>query len=350
MLKRRLIKRLAVTVAAVLVFVAVGLAGFNAFQRQDLAKAGGVTPTITPSAANVSTALNAGNTLNVAYTTSIALPAASTIKLTYNSGYTGSVTTSNSTINTVAPATATSATSGGNTTVTFTTASAISSGATVTIATTGLTSPSTAGNYVFSILSGNNGQDYGANFQYVGQYNLVQVTAFIPVTLSFSIRNTADTADTNICDLGTVSTASVASCSYRLKVTTNATSGYTISISADGGLTNGTSTVTNAAAGPTGTNLTAGIEAYGATVNAGSITGSAGTISLASSYQNGGSNATAYNNTSPAVLLTANKPNSPSGSGDTTNTSLITHKLAISNNTSAGYYTQRVTYTVTPSF
>ena len=119
---------------------------------------------------------------------------------------------------------------------------------------------------------------------------------------------------------------------------------------ANGDLTNGSTSITNAAAGSTGTTVVAGTEMYGATLAAGSITGSSGTVALTSAYTSAGSNAIAFNSLTAANILTATRTNSPAVSGDTTNTSLVTHRLAIDNNTGNGYYTQTITYRVTPAF
>ena len=309
------------------------------------AKADGINPVITPDTKNVSTA---GSTV-ITFTTSGSLAAGAKIRLGYNSSYTGTLTTANLTVNTVAPSTVTNATASGVTTSTITIAGAtIASGATVTISTTGLTSPSTAGNYSFTIDT--DASDAGAVLQYVGQYNVVNVRAFVPVFLSFNIRNTADTADTNVCDLGTATVTAVNTCSYRLKVATNATNGYSITAVASGDLTNGTYSMTNAAAGPTGTTPTAGTESYGVFITPGTITGSGGTISAVAPYATTAGKIVNYSQTTAATILTATKPNFPSASGDTTRTSLITHSLAIQNSTPAGYYTQTITYKVAPSF
>lgn len=327
----------AVVIAAIFGFQAVSNNFFTA-------QAGGVTPIITPSAQNVST----GGATTIAWTNSTSLPAGSIITLIYRSLYTGTLSTANVTVNGVAATAVTNVIAAPIVTTSITTPAIIAASATITLSVNGLTTPSAAGNYTFIINTPSN--DYGANFQYVGQYNVVQVRAFIPVSLSFNIRNTGDTADTNLCDLGTASIASVNTCSYRLKVSTNASNGYTIAMLADGNLTNGSSSIINAVAGPTGTTVTAGNERYGATIAAGSITGLGGTVTLTSPYTSTGSNAIAYNNLISANILTANAPNSPAASADTTNTTLITHRLGVSNSTGSGYYTQNITYRVTPAF
>lgn len=324
-----------------------GFIFFNGFNPGRESLAGGVNPVITPSTQAVSTAAS----VTTAYTTSTTLTSGASIQLTYRNAYTGTLTTGNVTVNAVAPTSVTNSVSGSFTTSTIVIANpSITSGSTVSIVTTGLTSPVAAGNYTFAIKTS---ADFGANFQYVGQANVVQVRAFIPVSLSFDIRNAADTANTNVCDLGTVTTAAVATCNYRLKVSTNAKNGYTVSMLASGNLTDGTHNMANAAAGAGGsggTAIVAGTETYGVFITTGNITGVGGTITRASIFNAGATNDVLYNYTSPQVIMTATKPNSPAVSGDVTNTSLIEHSLGISSNTPSGDFTQTITYTVAPAF
>jgi hypothetical protein len=131
-----------------------------------------------------------------------------------------------------------------------------------------------------------------------------------------------------------------------LKVGSNAAS-YAVSVSTSGNFTNGTYNFTNAAAGATGTAITAGTERYGAIITPGSATN--GTVSLATAYSAGANNVN-YANTVAGTLLTVTGKNNPTGSGDTTNTTLVNHNAAINSTTTAGQYTQTVTYTVLPTF
>lgn len=82
----------------------------------------------------------------------------------YDSGYTGTLSTDNITINGTAPSAVVNATSGSETSSTLTVNSATVSGSAVTIFLGGLTSPVSVGNYAFSITT--SAGDYGANFQY----------------------------------------------------------------------------------------------------------------------------------------------------------------------------------------
>jgi hypothetical protein len=170
--------------------------------------------------------------------------------------------------------------------------------------------------------------------------------------LSFSIRNSADTANVNSCDMGTASTTAVSSCSYRLKVATNAINGYTISMRASGVLSNGSYAINSAAAGTGGgggsdiSNATAGTENYGVLIAKGSATGGSTTLTAAF---NAGSNEVKYDTTTVSPIIVSSGANSP-GATDTTNTALITHFFNISGSTPPGNYTQSITYTVAPSF
>ncbi len=307
----------------------------------------GINPTVTPSASNVSTA---GSITLGSITTTSALSSGSVINVAYNSAYTGTVSIANTTVNGAAPSAVSNSTSGGIVTSNLTLASSLSSGATFAIATSALTTPVAAGNYVFAVTLPN-GQS-GANFQYVGQANVVTVTAVVPTSLSFAIRNSADTSNTNTCNLSTQSTASVSSCAYRLKLGTNASNGATISVQTSGNFTNGSYDFANASVGTGGrggTTIAAGTEGFWVIINKGSANGKSGTVSLASSYDAGATKAVSYVNAAAQTLLTYSGTNSPT-STDTTNTALVTTQSAIGTDTGAGAFTQTVTYTASPSY
>lgn len=311
--------------------------------------AAGVVTTISPSTQTVSTAA----AVTVTYTTTTTLAIGNTIRFTRPTLYTGTLTTANITVNAAAPSAVANTTSGLNTISTLTLSAAITAGTVVNVVTgaAALTTPATAGNYAFSVFSANT-SDYGAVLQYVGQANVVQVRAFVPITLSFVIRDATDTTNTNLCDMGDASTAAINNCQYRLKVTTNARNGYAVSVATSGNFTNGSANITNAAVGTGGTGgtlTTAGTESYGATITQGSVD-VGGTIARAAIYDAGATNAVSYVNTAAVTLMTSTGPNTPAASADVTKTSLIDHKLGITNGTAAGLYTQTVTYTVTASF
>ena len=180
--------------------------------------------------------------------------------------------------------------------------------------------------------------------------NQFQYTA--PVFLAFQIRNSDDTASSNTCDLGIASTASVSSCSYRLKVSTNITNGYHIFVTTSGDLVGNSSSIQNANVGSGGgggttiDNSTAGTENYGVRIVPGNATG--GSVSL-NPVLNAGTNSVRFNYTGSTSLLETTGPNNPA-SVDTVNTALVTHNFNISTGTIAGQYTQSVTYTIVPKF
>ena len=244
----------------------------------------------------------------------------------------------------------------------------ISSGAlvTTTTRTLGFKTPALdAGVYSISMVDSGN-SDFGAVLMYVGEDNVVVITADVGPQLNFVIRTNTDqqnlgddndatpgTAPTtevpNNCRLGTLSLTAVNSCSYRLKVSTNASSGYTVKIAADGDLSK---TTTGDVADiddidPVVEDLTVivGSEAYGIAFNPGSAT--LGVTAADGDFTDDdtpiGPATTAY------TLYTSTGPNSPAAT-DTANTALVTHIASMDTGTASGFYTQKVTYTVTGSF
>ncbi|MEI6462456.1 MAG: hypothetical protein WCO33_02185 [bacterium] len=224
---------------------------------------------------------------------------------------------------------------------------------TVIIAASRLTAASSGGNYSIIITTP---VDYGAFLYYVGNTNQVKVTATVTPTLSFTIRNTADSAEQatvsglKTCVLGVLTTTAVGTCSYRLKVSTNAASGYAVSYKSDTRFTNGTYNFTDAAIGGSGTTITAGTEGYGIVLTPGASSSGA---TIARDNTNFGATAgTAYRITQtsgPYPVYTSNGTNAPSGT-DTTNTALVAHQVAISAATPTGNYTHTITYTASATF
>ena len=179
-----------------------------------------------------------------------------------------------------------------------------------------------------------------------------EVNTVTPI-LQFGIRNSNDTANSNTCDLGTASITGLSSCSYRLKITTNSESGFSVFVHTSGSLSNGVSIIQDALPGSSGSggsdisNSTAGTERYGVTITPGSITG--GLISRTSDFNAGVQNAVNFNQTTNTTILTATGTNNP-GNTDTQNSILITHKLNIAGDTPPGFYSQSITYGVAPTF
>ena len=196
------------------------------------------------------------------------------------------------------------------------------------------------GNYSISITDDND-NDFGAALIYVGDDNDVTVTASVTPLLAFAIRNAADTSDTNVCDLGILTTAAVSTCEYRLKVSTNASGGYTVQVTTDGDLdTSGGSTIDPVIENAL---VSAGSEEYGIAFNGGAAT--VGTITESGDFNDD-------DTPLPGVatnLYISDGANQPAAT-DLVNTALVTHRAAIDSNTNTGNYDQVVTYYVSATF
>ena len=201
----------------------------------------------------------------------------------------------------------------------------------------------TAGN--FSFLVGDANGDSGSGMLYVDNDNDVTVTATVEgEELEFIIRNNTDTADTNVCALGTLTTSAVSTCSYRLKVRTTATEGYTIHWTSDGGLdSSGTATIDAIAVS---TAVAAGTEGYGVQFYPGAVT-DGGACTAQGIWGAGFEDPVS---TTPQTLNSCANANLVTSAADLTNTALVDHKAAIGAGTPQGTYDQVVTYYVTANF
>ncbi len=178
----------------------------------------------------------------------------------------------------------------------------------------------------------------------------VTVSADVPGTLTFAIRNTAETADTNACALGTLSTGSVASCSYRIKVGTSTAAGFQVGLWADDQLNQATPTNDIDDIVEDGT-ITAGTEGYGLTsIAPPTNAGASGTATtwIEQAPFNDDDTPIPVGEANMDVIFASNGTQDVNmgGSGDTDGTALITHEAAISTATLAGSYDQVVTYVV----
>ncbi|MEN9558587.1 MAG: hypothetical protein RL141_956 [Candidatus Parcubacteria bacterium] len=199
--------------------------------------------------------------------------------------------------------------------------------------------------------------DFGAALYYVLGGNQVQVTATVPASLSFSIRNSADTAATNVCQLGTLSLTSVSTCTYRLRIATNAASGFSATIQADKDFSTPayatmTSVVNDAS-------FVAGTEAYGISVLTAATEGGRQSTSSAFTEPIVESNfatttfivdASPVPVSSAGIIISFPRPFNVGAAPSTTTTSAVTHAAAISAGTAVGVYSHTVTYRVTGSF
>ena len=208
-----------------------------------------------------------------------------------------------------------------------------------------------AGIYSIAIVD-NNDDDFGAALIYVGDENDVTITAEVQPTLSFAIRNTSDTGDTNTCALGVLYTTAVSDCSYRLKVSTNSQSGYDVDFKTDGDLTRDGSPGDDPDADDIdritedGT-ITAGTEGYGIELVGGAS--SEGGVSITESDPYDDDDTPLPTAGVLDEIYTSDGPNNPSGT-DTTNTALVTHQAAIDTGTRTGNYIQIVAYYVSATF
>lgn len=215
---------------------------------------------------------------------------------------------------------------------------------------------STSTNYAISILS-SNPVDFGSALFYANGGNQVTVTATVPAALSFSIRNTGDTADTNTCALGVLDLSTTSTCSYRLRIATNASNGFQAQVVANHDFGSGSATMTNVVNDTGG--WSAGTETYGMARVIGAVTGGRNTTTGAfdqAVYENAPVGFTF--NVDPSPVPTSSAQNFISYGAafqtglapSTTSTSFVEHAAAISAGTPAGAYSQVLTYTVTGSF
>jgi hypothetical protein len=204
------------------------------------------------------------------------------------------------------------------------------------------------GNFSLAIITSNSDADYGAIEYYVGGGNDVLVDASVQPSLEFAIVETSDVGtETHACHIGTLTTASAETCDYRLRVSTNAASGFDISIEADDDLGAGHATITSVVAG---TNIVGGTEAYGIAVTPAGSGGNDGTgvfttpITVEAPF-NGANYYPVPLSDTPFLSYTNSFIGTDAGS-----TTIVEHAAAIDGATVVGYYQQNVTYRVTPQF
>jgi len=308
--------------------------------------AAGVTVTLTPSSSSSSP-----QDVAIAWTGSAVYGTGSTVTITTSPAFTSIAT--GTTITTDLDG---DLTPDGVLTSTSTNSAVYTLSATTTLNTNTLhllfTFPSTAQNYSISVFS-SNPVDIGSALLYANSGNLVTVTAQVPAILAFAIRNSADSANTNVCNLGTLTSAASSTCEYRLKIGTNATNGFTTSILANHDLATGYATMTqvvdNAASAPGSEQY--GLELFGATV--GGRDGSGGYTGAITEANAVGFTFQTDNSpvpTSTQSFLTYSSSFDSGTSPDLTKTTLVKHFANIHTGTPAGSYSQVVTYTVTATF
>ncbi len=211
-------------------------------------------------------------------------------------------------------------------------------------------SVATAASYGVTIVSSTG--DFGIALIHFGDNNDVTVTATVAPTLSFNIRNLADSADTNVCDLGNVDTTTpvdldstddgAGECGYSLAIGTNSATGFQATIDSNGALTNGTYNMTNVDDNGT---FGTGTEEYGlANITAG--TGVTENNTASYTYQ---TDTSPIPTTPNNFVSSASAVNYVAGT-DASDVTLVMHGLTVAPATPTGNYTQTITYQVTANF
>ncbi len=218
----------------------------------------------------------------------------------------------------------------------------VTAGTTISIQLTGITNPSSAGNYSVGIVTdvAAGRLDQGATLGYLDADgagggitdNQVSVSAEVYPVIEFGIfSDTALTTGTNVCAIGVILTSTTPFCDYYLKVGTNSAAGYTLKFMSDGNLLNGSDTI-NAIAGNNQT-IDAGTEEYGFK------TTQIGTSTTTAPYNNSNFNIIP---TSATSVSTSTAPVA-AGTGERIE---VRHSAAISTATAATSYAQIITYTM----
>lgn len=167
--------------------------------------------------------------------------------------------------------------------------------------------------------------------------------------LTFAIRNTDETADTNVCALGTLSTVSVANCSYRIKVGTSTAAGFQIGLWADDYL-NQSNPAIDIDDVIEDDAVESGVESYGIVIVPPTSAGINGTATawVEQNPFNDDDTPIPIGEANMDVIFASNGTQdvNMNGSGDTDGTILVTHKAAISTATQAGNYDQVVIFII----
>jgi hypothetical protein len=208
---------------------------------------------------------------------------------------------------------------------------------------------STAGNYsiVGSEKFTTSGQPTAAirDFIYVGDLNKVNITADVDPSLTLTLTTTA-------CNLGTLDKDNIKTCSYGAEVSTNAATGYTGFLKADGTFRNSTNHITDVSGG----SVAAASEAYGV-----STTSLAPGVTISRindiepNFEYNQADCTGLNAQSSiamdASVLTTSDQSFAGATGPTDiETTYVCHAVGITATTPAGSYSQLVTVTAVGNF
>ncbi len=233
--------------------------------------------------------------------------------------------------------------SGQNVTYTVTSPVSISSGTVITIPLNNIGNPSSLGNYRVSMstTTGLGALDSGGTLAYLdadgsaGGLSANQVSISASVVNIMGLEVYSDTALTSItsgCGLGSLTTTAVNTCSYYLKPSTSATSGYTLTLGSDGLFRSGLNNIDNVPGSDS--SISAGQERYGLNISAQSINS---TISGA------------FNNLNYNIIPQSAAEISTSSvaiTGGPSQRLNVSHAASISSSTAEGSYGQVVTYTI----
>jgi len=228
---------------------------------------------------------------------------------------------------------------------------------TITIANSHMTTPAASGTQKITISTWDLGADGdwgggpGVNADTIkdGSYaavvigtNQVNITGTVDPTLTLNLSDTT-------CSLGTLSTAGLSTCSYDSTVSTNASSGYTAYIKADGTLRNATNHITDVADGTVGVTNTGGVsteEEYGVSTSMASETIAENDTAITCANL-----ASQLTDAMPGSALTTSDQTYASSSGPVSaDAATLCHAAVITGTTPAGVYAEVVTITVVGNF
>ncbi len=291
--------------------------------------------TVTPA----NTAVSQSTNVTVTFTPNTAITNSTILEFTYDTAFTGGASLVNADIAITGTNISSKTCSGfiaGYFTCTLTTSGSVTTLVTTVIgATNKLTTPSSAGNYSFSVTAniggGGTTYDAGAGLAYIANENQITITATVPPTIALDLYNSGTNtlkSNPNTCALGVLSFNQVNTCAYDVGVGTNNTTGATLKVQAGGQLTNGSYSFAQA----TGAAITAGTERYGFYIS-----------TNGSKFTPAGSYGTAHQAV-PTTVTTFATSTTTSDKATTGDHITVTHAATMSTNTPTGSYTQTVSY------
>ncbi len=295
--------------------------------------------TITPTSQNQLTLTN----VTATFLPNTPITTGSILTVTYDVGFTGGATLTNTDISVTGTNIISKVCSGfsvGLFTCTLTTSASVTTLVTIVIGGANkLTTPILADNYPFSVTVNIGGLgttfDSGAGLAYISsnsvKENEVEVSAYVPPTVSLEIFTTGTNTkltDPNTCGLGVLSLTQVNTCTYDVGVGTNNATGATVKVTSDGKLRQGATNFTD-----TSGTITAATEAYGIYIS------SNGTI-----FTPAGLYGTSYQPVPQTIPIFATSA-STSDSLVIANHFTVTHAAAMSIATQVGSYKHKLTYT-----